>query len=73
MAKYSIEVQLTAAEDAAMQEVATKAGKSLQQTLKELVDDRVMSQVHQWISDEVKAELAKLPAADALGKLRAQA
>ncbi len=69
MANYTVAISFTAEEETAMRALATKAEKTVQQVLDEQVEERVMGQCQQWMSDEVKAELEKITPAKALTKL----
>ena len=70
MSDYTITISFTADEEAEMQNIATKAEKTVKQILDEQADERIMGQCVQWIKDEAKAEFNKLDAADALKKLK---
>ena len=76
MSIYTINITLTDAEETAMQSIVIKSGKPLAQIFQEFWDGYagakgpVRVQILQWISDEIKSEIAKLSDADALAKLK---
>lgn len=70
MAVYNVQITFTDDEESAMQAIAEKSEKTVQQILDEQADQNILGQCRQWISDEVKAELEKLSPAEALTKLK---
>jgi hypothetical protein len=79
MAKYVINIELTDAQDAVMQEMAGASGLTVEQTFQRFWDGytsegitmtgAIRAQVDQWITDRVKTELKKMDSAEALTKL----
>lgn len=79
MAKYTISIVLTDAQDVAMQEIALKAEKTILQIFQQFWDGYtsegifmegpVQAQVKQWIVDKVKEKLDTMDSAEALIKL----
>ena len=57
--KYQHTIELSNNQDEAMQTLALKAGKTVNQILAEQVEEKVMGQVRQWIKDELKTEIDK--------------
>jgi len=80
MADYTITITLTDAQDSAMKNIATKAGKTVAQIFQEFwdgysVDGKVQvgavkSQINQWINDDLKTELAKTTPENVLALLK---
>lgn len=70
MIRYTIEIELSDDQEAAMQMIAVKAGKSLEQIFDQLAEEHILGQIKQWILDEIKGEIEKIDPGDALKRLR---
>ena len=70
MSDYTVTISFTADEETAMRDIATKAGKTVQQILDEQANERIMGQCQQWMADEVKTKLEEITPAEALIKLK---
>ncbi len=76
---YTVTVNLTDEQDAVLAALFEKAGKTVQDVLDQMYDGYevegvfqkgpVRAQIDQWIADEIKAKLATMDAATALGQL----
>lgn len=68
---YTMTITVTAEQDAVIQEIATTAGKTVQQ----LLDDRaqgMQTQINQWILDKAITTLKAMDPAVAYAKLTAE-
>ena len=68
--KYQLTIELSINQETIMQNIALIAGKTVDQILAEQVNEKVMGQIRQWISDELKTKLDKSNPADILALIQ---
>lgn len=70
MSVHNLIINLTDNQEQILSDIFLKTGKTIDSVCSELIDIHIMSQLNQWIKDEVSNTLATMDDSDALIKLK---